>query len=195
MIAPIGVSPDGRDLQHQRRHRGRRAGRRAGAPSACCCSPTWPGVLDADGELIRQLTVAEAATPIDDGVATGGMIPKLETAIAAVEPGVEARGHPRRPPPHAMLVELFTEHGAGTLIGGVSAERRERWRADLTPTVDTWLFDLDNTLYPRRATGFMAADRRAHDRLRRARDRPAARRGLRAAEDLPGRARPDARRA
>jgi acetylglutamate kinase len=74
------------------------------------------GVLDKDGELIRQLTVAEARQAITDGVATGGMIPKLETAIAAVEAGVEAVVILDGRRPHAMLVELFTEHGAGTLI-------------------------------------------------------------------------------
>ena len=73
-------------------------------------------MLDKNGELIRQMTVAEAARLIDDGVATGGMIPKLETAIAAVEAGVEAVVILDGRRPHAMLVELFTEHGAGTLI-------------------------------------------------------------------------------
>jgi acetylglutamate kinase len=53
---------------------------------------------------------------IESGVATGGMIPKLENAIHAVEVGRRGRGHPGRPRPHAMLVELFSEHGAGTLI-------------------------------------------------------------------------------
>ena len=74
------------------------------------------GVLDANGELVRQMTVAEAKAAIRDGVATGGMIPKLETAIAAVESGVEAVVILDGRKPHAMLVELFTEHGAGTLV-------------------------------------------------------------------------------
>jgi acetylglutamate kinase len=74
------------------------------------------GVLDKNGELIRQLSVEEARQCIADGVATGGMIPKLETAIAAVEAGVEAVVILDGRRPHAMLVELFTEHGAGTLV-------------------------------------------------------------------------------
>ena len=74
------------------------------------------GVLDKDGELIRQLTVREARAAIADGVATGGMIPKLETAIAAVEAGVEAVVILDGRRPHAMLTELFTEHGAGTMV-------------------------------------------------------------------------------
>ena len=53
---------------------------------------------------------------IDDGVATGGMIPKLETAMAAVRAGVEAVVILDGRRPHAMLVELFTETGAGTLV-------------------------------------------------------------------------------
>ena len=68
------------------------------------------------------------------------MIPKLETAIAAVEAGVESVVILDGRRPHAMLVELFTEHGAGTLVQSVTS-------ADLRH-VDTWLFDLDNTLYP-----------------------------------------------
>ena len=62
------------------------------------------------------MTVAQARAAIADGVATGGMIPKLETAIAAVEAGVEAVVILDGRRPHAMLVELFSEHGAGTMI-------------------------------------------------------------------------------
>jgi acetylglutamate kinase len=74
------------------------------------------GVLDADKALIRSMTAAEARDLIATGVASGGMIPKLETAIAAAEAGVEAVVVLDGRKPHAMLVELFTEHGAGTLV-------------------------------------------------------------------------------
>jgi acetylglutamate kinase len=74
------------------------------------------GVLDRDGELIRQMSLAEARTAMASGVVKGGMIPKLETAIAAVEGGVEAVVILDGRRPHSMLVELFTEHGAGTLV-------------------------------------------------------------------------------
>ena len=74
------------------------------------------GVLDSEGNIIRQMTVIEARGLIADGVATGGMIPKLETAIAAVNSGVEAVVILDGRRAHAMLVELFTEHGAGTLV-------------------------------------------------------------------------------
>ena len=76
----------------------------------------WCRATAENGELIRQMTVAEARQLIVDGVATGGMIPKLETAIAAVESGVEAVVVLDGRRPHAMLVELFTEHGAGTMV-------------------------------------------------------------------------------
>jgi acetylglutamate kinase len=62
------------------------------------------------------MTVDEASRLIAEGVATGGMIPKLQTAIAAVRDGVEAVVILDGRRPHAMLVELFTEHGAGTLV-------------------------------------------------------------------------------
>ena len=74
------------------------------------------GVIGTGGELIRQLTVQEAGKAVATGVASGGMIPKLETAVAAVEAGVESAVILDGRRPHAMLVELFTEHGAGTLV-------------------------------------------------------------------------------
>jgi acetylglutamate kinase len=74
------------------------------------------GVIGANGELVRQMTVQEAGKAVATGVATGGMIPKLETAVAAVEAGVESAVILDGRRPHAMLVELFTEHGAGTLV-------------------------------------------------------------------------------
>jgi acetylglutamate kinase len=73
-------------------------------------------VLDATGELSRQLSVADARAAIDSGVAKGGMIPKLETCIAALDNGVEAAVILDGRTPHVLLMELFTEHGAGTLI-------------------------------------------------------------------------------
>jgi acetylglutamate kinase len=115
VIAPIGVAEDG---QTYNINADTVAGALAGALGAkrMLMLTDVAGVLDAKGELIRQLTVAEAREAIASGVATGGMIPKLENAIAAVESGVEAVVILDGRRPHAMLVELFTEHGAGTLI-------------------------------------------------------------------------------
>ena len=75
-----------------------------------------PGVLDRAGALIAELTVAEARGLIADGVISGGMIPKVETCIAALESGVEGVVILNGKTPHAVLLELFTNHGAGTLI-------------------------------------------------------------------------------
>jgi acetylglutamate kinase len=74
------------------------------------------GVLDKDGELIEKLTVSEARRLIADGTITGGMIPKVESCIELVEQGVEGVVIINGKTPHAVLLELFTEHGAGTLI-------------------------------------------------------------------------------
>ncbi len=115
VIAPIGVSEAGDTYNI---NADTVAGAIAGAMGAkrMLLLTDVAGVLDRDGELIRQVTVAEARALMADGVATGGMIPKLGTAIAAVEAGVGAVVILDGRRPHAMLVELFTEHGAGTLV-------------------------------------------------------------------------------
>ena len=79
------------------------------------------GVLDKDGNLIKSLTTAEAQSLIDDGTISGGMIPKIESCIDVIAEGVEGVVIINGKVPHAVLLELFTEHGAGTLI-----ERRRR---------------------------------------------------------------------
>jgi len=115
VIAPIGVAEDG---QTYNINADTVAGALAGALNAkrMLLLTDVAGVLDAQGQLVRQMSVAEAKAAIEGGVATGGMIPKLETAMAAVASGVEAVVILDGRKPHAMLVELFTEHGAGTLI-------------------------------------------------------------------------------
>jgi len=115
VVAPIGVSQAGETYNI---NADTVAGALAGALKAkrMLLLTDVAGVLDKNGELIRQLTVEQARAAIADGVATGGMIPKLETAIHAVEAGVEAVVILDGRRPHAMLVELFTEHGAGTLV-------------------------------------------------------------------------------
>ncbi len=77
-----------------------------------------PGVLDKDKQLIQELSVDEARALIADGTVTGGMIPKIETCIYAIERGVEAVVIMDGKVPHAVLLELLTDHGAGTLIRG-----------------------------------------------------------------------------
>ncbi|WP_018700618.1 acetylglutamate kinase [Amorphus coralli] len=74
------------------------------------------GVLDANGRLIKELTVSDARRMIIEGTITGGMIPKVETCIEALERGVKGVVILNGKLPHAVLLELFTERGAGTLM-------------------------------------------------------------------------------
>jgi len=75
-----------------------------------------PGVLDKQGKLLKELTVAEVKKLIADGTITGGMIPKVETCVEALARGVAGVVIVNGKTPHAVLLELFTDHGAGTLI-------------------------------------------------------------------------------
>ena len=75
-----------------------------------------PGVLDKNKQLIKELSVAQIRALIADGTITGGMIPKVETCIYAIEQGVEGVVILDGQTPHAVLVELLTDGGAGTLI-------------------------------------------------------------------------------
>jgi acetylglutamate kinase len=75
-----------------------------------------PGVLDRSKELIKDLSIADAQRLIADGTIAGGMIPKVETCIYALEHGVEGVVILDGQVPHAVLLELLTDHGAGTLI-------------------------------------------------------------------------------
>ncbi len=74
------------------------------------------GVMDKSKTLINDLSVNDARKLIADGTIAGGMIPKVETCINALEAGVEGVVILDGKVPHAVLLELFTDHGAGTLI-------------------------------------------------------------------------------
>lgn len=74
------------------------------------------GVLDSNGTLIAKMTAREARGLIDDGTIQGGMIPKVETCLKGIAAGVEGAVIVDGRTPHAVLLELFTEHGAGTLV-------------------------------------------------------------------------------
>lgn len=75
-----------------------------------------PGVLDKSKKLINELSVNDARKLIADGTISGGMIPKVETCINALELGVEGVAIVDGRVRHAVLLELFTDHGAGTLV-------------------------------------------------------------------------------
>ena len=115
VIAPIGVGDDGQTYNIN-------ADTAAGAIGAALRARKLlmltdvRGVLDGDKRVLPTLTDNEARRLIATGVATGGMIPKLETCLAAVEGGVEAAVIVDGRVPHAILLELFTEHGFGTQI-------------------------------------------------------------------------------
>ena len=115
VIAPIGVGPDGETLNIN-------ADTFAAALAVAMKAKRLllltdvDGVLDKDGQLIRSITTAEAQSLIDDGTISGGMIPKIESCMDVIAEGVEAVVIINGRVPHAVLLELFTEHGAGTLI-------------------------------------------------------------------------------
>ncbi|HEB79248.1 MAG TPA: acetylglutamate kinase [Rhodospirillales bacterium] len=115
VIAPIGVGPEGETLNI---NADTVAGAMASAVSAArlLMLTDVKGILDSEGNLIEELTVSEVRKLIEDGAIKGGMIPKAETCIDAIDNGVEGAVIIDGRVPHALLLELFTEHGAGTLI-------------------------------------------------------------------------------
>ncbi len=115
VIAPIGIGHSGETLNIN-------ADTAAGAIAAAVGAKRLlmltdiEGVLDRNGKLISQMTMAEARRYIADGTIRGGMIPKIETCLEAVGKGVEGAVIVDGRVPHTLLLELFTEHGAGTLV-------------------------------------------------------------------------------
>jgi acetylglutamate kinase len=115
VIAPIGMGTQGETLNVN-------ADTAAGAIAAAIGARRLmmltdvEGVLDKTGQLIEEMTTKEARRYIADGTIHGGMIPKIETCLEAVGKGVEGAVIIDGRTPHALLLELFTEHGAGTLV-------------------------------------------------------------------------------
>ena len=115
VLAPVAV---GRDSQTYNVNADTFAGAIAGAMTAkrLLLLTDVPGVLDKNKNLIPEMTIEDCRRLIADGTITDGMIPKIETCIYALERGVEAVVILDGKVPHAVLLELFTDHGAGTLI-------------------------------------------------------------------------------
>ena len=115
VVAPIGVGSKGETYNI---NADTVAGAVAGAIAAerLVLLTDVEGVLDSDGKLISHMTVSQARALMADGTISGGMIPKIETAVDAVDKGVHAAVILDGRIPHVLLLELFTEHGAGTLI-------------------------------------------------------------------------------
>ena len=115
IVAPIGVGPDGETYNVN-------ADTMAGAIAIALGAERLflltdvPGVLDKQKNLLTDLTPTDIKRLREDGTISGGMIPKLETCIDAVEGGVDAAVILDGRVPHAMLIEIFTRKGAGTLV-------------------------------------------------------------------------------
>jgi acetylglutamate kinase len=115
VVAPIGAGEDGHTYNIN-------ADTMAGAIAAALGAARLflltdvPGVLDKDKNLLTDLRPGDVERLKADGTITGGMIPKLETCVHAVEAGCEAAVILDGRVPHAMLLEIFTSKGAGTLI-------------------------------------------------------------------------------
>src|ERR1700761_2731594 len=115
VLAPVAQGPDG---QTYNVNADTFAGAVAGALGAkrLLFLTDVPGVLDKNKGLIKELRADDIRSLIADGTITGGMIPKVETCIYALERGVEGVVILDGKVPHAVLIELLTDYGAGTLI-------------------------------------------------------------------------------
>ena len=115
VIAPIGVGAKGETYNIN-------ADTAAGAIATAVGATRFllltdvPGVMDASGNVVPELTVSQTRQLVRDGVITGGMIPKVETCMHAVHGGVDAAVIIDGTVPHALLLEIFTDAGVGTLI-------------------------------------------------------------------------------
>jgi acetylglutamate kinase len=115
VIAPIGIGADGETYNIN-------ADTVAGAVAVATKASRLlmltdvEGVLDKDGELIQEMSVNDAHNRRTDGTLTGGMIPKVETCVSAINSGVDGAVIVDGRAPHAILLEIFTEHGSGTMI-------------------------------------------------------------------------------
>lgn len=115
VIAPIGIGESGQTYNIN-------ADTAAGAIASALAARKLimltdvSGVLNKDGEIIGSLTVTAAQKLIKNGTVSGGMIPKIETCIDAVKRNTEAAHILDGRIPHVMLLEIFTEHGTGTMI-------------------------------------------------------------------------------
>jgi len=115
VVAPIGMDRDGNTYNI---NGDTAAGAIAGALNAdrLLLLTDVEGVKDANGDVLTEISADQVKTLTDDGTIAGGMIPKTETCLDAIENGVKAVVILDGRAPHAVLLELFTEHGAGSLI-------------------------------------------------------------------------------
>jgi acetylglutamate kinase len=116
VIAPVGISKEGETLNINADTFASALAARMQAKRLLLLTDV-AGVLDKNKKLIERLTTEEARALIQDGTISGGMIPKIEGCIEVVDAGVEAVVIIDGRVPHCVLLELFTEHGVGTMVG------------------------------------------------------------------------------
>ncbi len=115
VIAPIGVGKNGETFNINADTAAGAIAPAVGATRLLMMTDV-SGVLDKQGNLIPELTISECKKLIKDGTIKGGMIPKIETCMFAVEGQVDAAVIMDGTVPHSLLLEIFTEHGVGTMI-------------------------------------------------------------------------------
>ncbi len=115
VIAPIGVGEDGRSYNINADLVAGKVAEVLGAEKLILLTNT-PGLLSREGELLTGLSAARVDELIADGTIHGGMLPKIRCALDAVRSGVTSAHIIDGRVPHAVLVELFTDEGVGTLI-------------------------------------------------------------------------------
>ena len=115
VIAPVAIGMDGHTYNINADTMAGAIAARLGASRFFLLTDV-AGVLDKQGELMTDLNPARIAELRTDGTISGGMIPKLETCVSAVEAGVDAAVILDGRVPHGMLLEIFTKQGAGTLV-------------------------------------------------------------------------------
>ena len=117
VIAPIGVGRDGQSYNINADLVAGAMARVLNAEKLMLLTNT-PGVLDGDGELLSRLDARAVANLIEQGTIAGGMLPKIQCAVDAVAAGVGGAHIVDGRVPHAVLLELFSDRGVGTLVTG-----------------------------------------------------------------------------
>ena len=115
VIAPIGLGEEGQTFNINADTVAGAVASEVGAAKLVMMTDV-EGLMDSSGQLVPRLTEIEAAAMLRDGTISGGMIPKIETCVAAIQGKTEAAHILDGRVPHVLLLEIFTEHGVGTMI-------------------------------------------------------------------------------
>ena len=115
VIAPIGLGEEGQTFNINADTVAGAVASAVGAAKLVMMTDV-EGLMDSAGQLVPRLTEIEAAAMLRDGTISGGMIPKIETCVAAIKGKTEAAHILDGRVPHVLLLEIFTEHGVGTMI-------------------------------------------------------------------------------